>query len=228
MSSVKKSTFNFLKQLSENNNREWFLKHKSEYEQAKLNAEQFFDALVAKVNIHDELETPSGKKCLWRIYNDVRFSKDKSPYSPRFAGNLKRIKPMLRGGYYLWLTPGKSRLGCGFSYPNADDLRRTREDIDYNYTEWNKILKSKAIRSAFGEMQGEQVRTVPRGYKSDHPAIELLRYKQYWFERSFTDKEVFDPSFLKTVDQTFRKIRPFFNYMTEILTTNTNGESIVH
>jgi uncharacterized protein (TIGR02453 family) len=227
MSLVEKSTFTFLKQLSENNNREWFAKHRFEYEKAKENSEQFFDALIAKVNTHDQLETPSGRKCLWRIYNDVRFSKDKSPYSPRFAGNLKRVKPMLRGGYYLWLAPGKSRLGCGFSYPNSEDLKRTREDIDSNYVDWNKLLQSKKLRSSFGNMMGDQVRTVPRGYNSDHPAIQLLRYKQYWFERSFKDKEVFDTTFLKTVNQTFKTIRPFFDYMSEVLTTNSNGESVI-
>jgi uncharacterized protein (TIGR02453 family) len=227
MSAINKSTFIFLKQLSANNNRDWFLDHKAEYERAKENAEEFFDALIAKMNVHDQLETPSGKKSLWRIYNDVRFSKDKSPYNPRFAGYLKRLKPMLRGGYYLWLTPGNSRLGCGFSYPNADDLKRIRQDIASNYTDWNKLLKSKTIRSHFGNMRGEQVRTAPRGYTIDHPALDLLRYKQYWFEHSFADKEVLRPDFLLTVNKTFKSIRPFFNYMSEVLTTDMNGESVI-
>jgi uncharacterized protein (TIGR02453 family) len=227
MSAINKSTFTFLKQLAANNNRDWFLQHKEQYERAKENTELFFDALIAKMNTHDQLETPSGKKSLWRIYNDVRFSKDKSPYNPRFAGYLKRLKPMLRGGYYLWLTPGNSRLGCGFSYPNIDDLKRIRQDIASNYTDWNKILKSKAIQSNFGYMQGEQVKTAPRGYTIDHPALDLLRYKQYWFEHSFTDKEVFQPDFLLTINKTFKSIRPFFNYLSEVLTTDMNGESVI-
>ena len=225
--SIQKSTFDFLKKLSANNNREWFNANKEKYEQAKNNAEQFVDALISKVNQHDQLETPSGKKSLYRIYNDVRFAKDKSPYNPRFAGYLKRSKPFLRGGYYFWIRPGGTHIACGFSYPNADDLKRIRQDIERNYTDWNKLLKLKSIQSNFGKMKGELVKTAPRGFQSDHPAIDLLRYKQFWFEHSFTDKEVLTPDFLLHVNNTFKSIRPFFNYMSEVLTTDLNGESMV-
>ncbi len=225
--SIQKSTFDFLKSLSINNNREWFNAHKGEYEHAKENTERFVDALIAKMNEHDRIETPSGKKSLYRIYNDVRFSKDKSPYNPRFAGYLKRSKPFLRGGYYFWLRPGGTHIACGFSYPNPDDLKRIRQDIERNYTDWNKLLKSKALQSQFGKMIGDQVKTAPRGFQPDHPAIELLRYKQFWFEHSFTDKEVLSPDFLNNVNKTFKSIRPLFDYMSDVLTTDLNGESIV-
>ena len=105
-SAIKKSTFDFLKKLSDNNNRDWFNAHKDQYLQAQANIEMFMDALIAKMNTHDDIETPSGKKSLYRIYNDVRFSKDKSPYNPRFSGYLRRLKPVLRGGYYIWIKPG--------------------------------------------------------------------------------------------------------------------------
>jgi len=224
--SIDKDTLTFLKKLSVNNNRDWFNAHKDQYLLARENTEQFIDALIAKMNTHDSLETVSGKKSLYRIYNDVRFAKDKSPYNPRFAGYLKRTKPFLRGGYYIWIRPGGSRVGCGFSYPNAEDLKRIRLDITSNYTEWNKLLKSKALRSNFGEMKGEKVKTVPRGFSPDDPSIELLRFKQFWFERSFDDKEVTAPDFLLKANSTFKSIRPFLNYMSEVLTTDLNGESI--
>src|SRR6187401_1665889 len=115
---IQKSTFDFLRRLSANNNREWFAANRSGYEAAKLNVENFADGLIAKMNEHDQIETPSGKKSLYRIYNDVRFSKDKTPYSARFAGYLRRMKPSLRGGYYFWIRPGGSRLGCGFANPS--------------------------------------------------------------------------------------------------------------
>src|SRR5690349_18880880 len=162
------------------------------------------DALIAKMNVHDRIDTPSGKKSLYRIYNDVRFSKDKSPYNPRFAGYLKRVKPNLRGGYYFWIRPGATRVGCGFVYPNPDDLKRARMDILDNYKDWNKILQSRTMRSAFGEMRGDLVKTTPKGFPKDHPAIHLLRHRQFWFERSFTDKEVLSADFLKMVNQTFK------------------------
>lgn len=223
---INSSTLSFLKKLASNNDREWFAEHKHQYEAAKLNVEEFVDRLIEKMSVHDSIETPSGRKSLYRIYNDVRFSKDKAPYSPRFAGYLKRTKPMFRGGYYYWIKPGGSRIACGFGFPNADDLRRIRQDIDLNHDEWNRLLRSKSILKTFGLMQGNRVMTSPRGYQSDHPAIDLLRYKQFWFERSYTDKEVLAPDFLKRVNKDFKAIRPFFDYMTDILTTDSNGEAI--
>jgi uncharacterized protein (TIGR02453 family) len=223
---IKKSTLDFLRKLSANNDREWFAAHKDQYEAAKGNAEQFVDALIAKMNSHDQLETPSAKKSLYRIYNDVRFSKDKSPYNPRFAGYLRRVKPALRGGYYFWIKPGNSRIGCGFVYPNAEDLKRIRQDIDLNYDQWYRLLKSKTLISNFGLMQGDRVRTTPRGFDKDHPAIELLRHKQFWFEKSFTDREVLDKGFLENMNKSFKAIRPFFNYMSDVLTTDLNGEPL--
>lgn len=223
---IQTSTMSFLKKLATNNNREWFEKHKEEYLQAQQNLISFVDALITKMNKHDQLETPSGKKSLYRIYNDVRFSKDKAPYNPRFAGYLKRLKPSLRGGYYYWIRPGASRIACGFAYPNAEDLNRIRKDLAYNYEDWRKLLNRKTIKSAFGEMTGEQVKTAPRGFDKDQPAIDLLRYKNYWFEVSFTDAEVTSPNFVNTINQKFKSIRPFFDYMSSVLTTNENGEPL--
>jgi uncharacterized protein (TIGR02453 family) len=217
------STFDFLRKLSANNNRDWFNAHKEQYKQARKNVEEFMDALIAKMNTHDRLETESGKKSLYRIYNDVRFAKDKSPYNPRFAGYLRRAKPLLRGGYYIWIAPDVSRVGCGFSYPKPDDLKRIREDIALNFDDWKKLLRSKGITKQFGKMKGDQIRTTPRGFAADDPAIELLRFKQYWFERIFTNREVLSPDFLRKANQTFKGIRPFFDYMSDVLATDGNG-----
>jgi uncharacterized protein (TIGR02453 family) len=224
---IQKSTFTFLQQLAINNDRDWFNEHRDQFERAKLNAETFMDALIAKMNVHDQIDTPSGKKSLYRIYNDVRFSKDKSPYNPRFFGYIKRIKPMLRGGYYIWLKPGgHSRVGCGLASPNPDDLKRIREDISLNYDDWKKLLKTKSIISTFGGLNGTQLRTAPRGFSPDDPSIELLRFKRYWFEHTFTDREVLSPDFVTLVNKTFKSIRPFFDYVSNVLTTDSNGESM--
>jgi uncharacterized protein (TIGR02453 family) len=224
---IRKSTLDFLRNLARNNNRDWFNAHKDHYLLAQENMIGFLDRLLLKLNEHDQIETPSGKKSLYRIYNDVRFSDDKTPYNPRFAGSFKRTKPLLRGGYYFWIKPGASRVGCGFTYPNAEDLRRIRLDIQDNYKDWSKLLNSKSIKTLFGEMQGDKVASAPRGFQKDHPAIDLLRYKQYWFEHDFTDREVLAPDFLNQVNKTFKAIRPFFDHMSEVLTTDLNGESIV-
>jgi uncharacterized protein (TIGR02453 family) len=223
---IQKSTFDFLKKLSLNNNRDWFNNNKDWYEEAKQNAEGFMDALLARMNSHDRLENVSGRKSLYRIYNDVRFSKDKSPYNPRFAGYLKRSKPQLRGGYYIWIKPGGSMVGCGFSYPNSQDLLRIRQDIATNYDDWKKLLKTKSIVRNFGAMRGDQVKTTPRGFSADDPAIDLLRYKQFWFERKFSDREVLSKDFLQLVNSTYKGIRPFFDHVSEVLGSDLNGESV--
>jgi uncharacterized protein (TIGR02453 family) len=221
---ISKSTLQFLKRLAANNDRDWFAKHRQEYENAKTNVEVFVDALIARMNRHDDIETPSAKKSLYRIYNDVRFSDDKTPYNPRFAGYLRRRKPDLRGGYYYWIKPGGSRVGCGFVYPHGEDLQRIREDISANYEHWKKLLNSKQLKATFGTMLGDQVKTTPRGFSKDDPAIDLLRYKQFWFERTFTDQQVLAEDFLQTLEKTLKTIRPVFDYFSDVLTTNANGE----
>jgi len=220
---IEKSTFDFLIKLKRNNDREWFNKNKHLYLKAHGNVSAWVDLLIHKMNQHDQIQTASGKESLYRIYNDVRFSDDKTPYNPRFSGYLKRQKPMLRGGYYYWIKPGESRIACGFAYPNPDDLKRIREDIESNYEDWRKLLSGKKLVNAFSLMEGSQVKTAPRGFAKDHPAIDLLRYKQYWFEHSFTDKEVLAPDFVSNINNTFKAIRPFFDYMTYVLSTDKNG-----
>lgn len=223
---IHQSTFDFLKHLSKNNNREWFNANKDKYFRAKENVEVFVEGLLAKMITHDQIETPTGKKSIYRIYNDVRFSSDKTPYNPRFAGYIRRVKPMNRGGYYFWIKPGGTRLACGFGHPNSDDLLRMRQDINYNYEDWNRIINSKSIKNTFGQMKGEQVKTAPRGFPKDHEAIKLLRYKQYWFECTFKDEEVLASDFLNQVNKKYKAIRPFFDYMSNVLTTDLNGELI--
>jgi len=225
--SIQPSTLGFLKNLANNNNRAWFAEHKDQYLAAQSNMITFIDDLILAMNKHDELETESGKKNLFRIYNDVRFSKDKSPYNPRFAFSLKRATKLKRGGYYMNIKPGNCFLACGFFALNADDLKRIRQDIDYNYPEWNSILQSKSIKSTFGALQGDTVVTAPRGYTAEHEAIALLRHKQFIVRHHFTDDEVISPDFLKQVNMMYKNVRPFFDYMSSVLTTDANGELIV-
>ncbi len=224
---IKKTSFDFLKSLAKHNDREWFNAHKDQYTAAHENMIDFASALLAEMNRHDNIETPSGKASLFRIYRDVRFSKEKTPYNTHWNGGFKRATKKLRGGYYFHLQPGDSFIACGFWGPNTSDLQRIRQDIDHNYKEWKKMLSGKVLVNTFGKMQGEQLGSAPRGYAKDHPAIELLRYKQFLLRHDFTDEEVLSTNFAKTASDIYKKMRPFLDFMSEILTTDSNGVSLV-
>lgn len=222
--SLHNTTLQFLKDLSANNNRDWFNDHKDLYTQAQQNVIDFVDSLILEMNIHDDLENESGKKSLFRIYRDVRFSKEKIPYNPRFAFSLQRATKLRRGGYYAQIKPGGSFVACGFFGPNPGDLKRIRQDIDANYPEWHSLLNSGALPGKFGNLRGSQVSTSPKGYSKDHPAIDLLRHKQFIFRREFTDQEVVAKDFLQNLNTTFSSARPYLDYMSQVLTTDLNGE----
>lgn len=217
------SSIEFLKLLKENNNREWFNQHKETFTEQQSFIETFADSLLAEMNVHDMIETPSGKASLHRIYRDTRFSNDKTPYKTNWSGSFRRATKQRRGGYYFHIEPGNSFVTGGFHGPNTEDLKRIREDISYDAQPLRKILNSKSIVTTFGSLQGEQLKTSPKGFDANNEGIDLLRYKQFLLTRKFTDEEILSSSFLKEVNQTFKNLRPFFDYMSDVLSTDTNG-----
>ncbi|MDB5137888.1 MAG: hypothetical protein JWP37_4491 [Mucilaginibacter sp.] len=225
--SINKDSIDFLKDLSNNNNRDWFNQHKDRYMEAQGDIIAFADSLLVEMNKHDKIETASGKKSVFRIYKDVRFSKDKTPYNTHWSGALKRATKKLRGGYYFRIEPGNSFLAGGFFGPESNDIKRIRQDIDANYKEWGSLLSDQTLVKTFGKMKGQKLGSTPRGYAKDHPAIDILRYKQFLFKYEFTDEEVSSPDFLYKVNDIFKKMRPFFDFMSEILTTDANGIPVI-
>jgi uncharacterized protein (TIGR02453 family) len=224
---IPSSAMDFLKALKKNNNRDWFNERKDLYLKELQHIELFADALLALLNTEDMIETPSGKKSLHRIYRDTRFSKEKTPYKTNWSGSFKRATKLRRGGYYFHLEAGNSFIAGGFWAPNPEDLKRFRDEVAFDAAALRKILKAKSFVNSFGTLKGEQVKTSPKGFDAANEAIDLLRYKQFLLIRPFSDKEVLDPSFLKEAYATFRHMRPFFDYMSEVLTTDINGISMV-
>lgn len=220
------STLQFLKALDANNNRDWFQEHKDEYVDEHTTMVAFADDLLAEMNKVDQIETASGKKSLMRIYRDVRFSKNKSPYKNNFGGGLKRASKLLRGGYYYHIQPGQSFVGGGFWGPNADDLKRIREEFAQDDHEIRSIINDPTFVELFGELKGDGVKTAPKGFSKDHEAIDLIRKKQFIVMRPFTDKAVQQADFLHEVVRTFQGMRPFFDYMSDVLTTDANGNPL--
>jgi len=224
---LNKSNFEFLKTLEANNNREWFADNKELYQSQYNEVISFADEVLGSMNQHDHLETPNGKKSLYRIYRDTRFSKDKTPYKTHWGGYLKRATAKLRGGYYFHIQPGNTFVGGGFWSPNPADLKRIREEIAASDLELRNIITDKNFLKTFGELRGDQVKTAPKGFDKEHPAIDLLRYKQYLVMRKFSDEEALSPDFAQQVTEVFLHMRPFFDYMSEVLTTDINGVSLV-
>ncbi len=224
MSTISQENLDFLKDLKNNNNREWFTKNKSVYEKFYNETVAFADAVINELRKHDHIENVSGKKSLMRIYRDVRFSKDKSPYKSNWGMGFSRATKLLRGGYYVHLEPNGCFVGGGFWNPNPADLLRMRKEISINPKEFRAILNDKAFRNTFGELFGEKLKTIPKGFEKDDEAIDLLQFKQFLISKKFTNKEVTAPDFYKKVDETFQTMRPFFDFMSVALTTNENGE----
>ena len=228
MPQISSANFDFLNKVASNNNREWFAENKDEYLKQHQNMIDFADDLLQSVNKHDNIETLNGKKSLYRIYRDVRFSKNKDPYKTHWAGGFKRATKQLRGGYYFHIAPGnKTMVAGGFWNPNKDDILRIREDIAMDDSELRKIVSDKKFVATFGELKGDQLKTAPKGFPKDHESIDLLRYKQFIVWKNFTDKEVMSKDFTKLADNTFKAMRPFFDYMSDVLTTDLNGSPII-
>ena len=215
--------FQFFKKLEQNNNREWFEQHKPEFKALETTVKQFGEALKDQLNQHDSID----RFKVFRIYRDVRFSKDKTPYKTHFGLTWHRTKPEYRGGYYLHLKPNDIFLACGFWDPNPADLKRIRQEIDMDGDEYREIINEPNFKRIWGDLQGDAVKTAPKGYAKDHPNIDLLRHKQHIFMVRYTEEDVAATDFIDRLDAALQAVRPFVDYMSAVLTTNADGEPLV-
>ena len=213
----------FLNDIKNNNNREWFAENKLIYEKHQAKLVLFAEKMMDRLSEHDKIDYKTGKKSVIRVYRDVRFSKDKSPYKIYSGMGFRRSSKMLRGGYYLHIEPGNSFVGGGFWEPNKEDLLKIRRAIQLDEDEFRKIITSEAFVSIFGELKGNQLKTCPKGFSKDSSAIDLLRYKQYLLTKEFSDDEVICDTFFDEADKVFRAMRPFLDFMSYVLTTDENG-----
>ncbi|RDY61612.1 DUF2461 domain-containing protein [Flagellimonas nanhaiensis] len=222
-STISKSAIDFLKELAKNNNKDWFQENKTTFKSHEADLKSFFEEVKEHLNQHDEIE----KMKMFRIYRDVRFSKDKTPYKTHLAASFSRLGAHLRGGYYVHIKPGESFLATGFWEPNKEDLFRIRKELEMDASDFRKVINEPSFKKIWGDIEGDGVKTAPKGFDKDHPDIDLIKMKQFIFVRKFSDKEVLSKSFISEVDQSFKAIRPYFDLMSDILTTNLNGESIL-
>ena len=218
MSTISQTTFQFLTDLKKNNNRDWFQANKPRYEAAKKEFEVFIDALLGQIEQFDpSIAHHKAKDCIFRIYRDVRFSKDKSPYKTHMGAHItaaaKRSEIHSRAGYYIHIEPDGTMLAGGAYMPTGPWLKAIRQEIVYETADFKKILNSKSFKQYFGEMEGEKLKTAPRDYPKDHSEIELLRHKSFLATHRCSDEEATSEGFLKHCGKVFKALYPFDQFL---------------
>lgn len=206
----------FLKNIAKNNNREWFEKNKPKYLEAKLTFEDFLEALHKELVMFDEsLAGLNPRKQGFRIYRDVRFSKDKRPYKVNMgAGFSEHGKMDQEPGYYIHIEPGKSFIAGGLYMPDAENLSKIRQEIDYNTDAFLKILNDKKFKKLFPALDDfDSLKTAPKGYPKDHPHINLLKHKSYIVSHYFNDQEVLDKKFAKKAAEVAKVLKPLNDFL---------------
>lgn len=218
---ISQKTFQFLKDLKKHNNRDWFAKNRPRFEEANNEFKGFVGALIREVAKFDKtVSTLEAKDCVFRIYRDVRFSKDKSPYKTHFGAHIVKggkKGDAMRAGYYMHISPGECFLAGGAHIPPSEWINAIRKEIHYNSKELKKIIKSPDFKKYFGEITGEKLSSVPRGYDKNHPDIEFLKYKSLLAVHDMKESQVTSKNFLSHAAKVFRSMMPFDKFLNQSL-----------
>ena len=218
---LQSTTIKFLKELKKNNNKAWFDIHRKEYESAKSDFIYLIGGLIKSIAVFDPpIGLLTDKECVFRINRDVRFSKNKSPYKNNMAGYFNKVgKNGTGAGYYLHIEPGKSMVAGGIWMPLPADLAKIRQEIDYDFTDWKKITGNNVFKKQFtkGILSTAVLVRPPKGYDENNPAIDLLKMKNFYISRSFTDVEVMDRSFIMKAAKTFQAMKPMIGFLNKAI-----------
>lgn len=223
---IKKETLNFFKELGENNNKPWFEKNKPRYLAAQEDFLNFIEVLLPEIRKIDTIYEKDLKKYAHRVYRDVRFSKDKSPYKNGISGLIERAPNNEKCPMFIYIQSGGSFIGGGVYQPVPDLLKKVRQEIDYNGSDFNKIINKKSFINLFGPLDGnplfnkvtlDKLVRPPKGYSEDNPNIELIKLKQYIVHRHFDDDVVCSKHLKKEIVTTYKEALPFFNFLDTVL-----------
>src|SRR4051812_8973583 len=215
---IQAQTLLFLKKISKNNNKDWFDKNKERYLSSKDNVAEVIDLLLKEICSFDKRYGGlTSKDCLFRIYRDVRFSKDKRPYKNNLGASINiGGKKAVNAGYYLHIEPGKSFIAGGIWMPPGDVVKKIRQEIDYNGKQFHKIIDNKDFKKYFGSLDEEyKLKTTPKGYDKDHSDIEYLRLTSFLVWHNYTDKVIQSKSFVKELSKATKLMKPFLNFLNE-------------
>lgn len=219
-----KESLQFLDDLKKNNNREWFQENKKRYEVFKKDYHQLVsDFLDAMKPLDPSLELLEVKNCTFRINRDIRFSKDKSPYKAHLgiwmSGGTKGLN---RAGYYVHIEKGASFIAGGFYSPESEDLKKVRKEIAFFYDDLQEILNEKNFKKEFGSLdinENNSLKSMPRGYEKDHPAIEFLKLKSFTATQKYDISEVTQKDFVKKISQKLIALKPINEFINRALDT---------
>jgi uncharacterized protein (TIGR02453 family) len=216
------STIKFLKELKGNNNKPWFDANRGKYEHAKKDFEQFIQSLIDQHAKKDSsIKELKAKDCMFRINRDIRFSKDKSPYKTNFGASINRGgKKSVLAGYYFHLEPAESFVGGGIWMPMPLELRKARQEIDYNLEAFKKIVGSKKFKSVYGKLSsGEDISLskVPQGFEKDNPAADFLKLKSFLAMKKLGDRDITAKDLDKEALAAFDALQPFIEFFNRAL-----------
>jgi uncharacterized protein (TIGR02453 family) len=208
----------FLKNLTENNDRDWFKAHKKEYDQSRKAFVDLVDKVIVGLSSFEpQVMGLTSKAAIFRIYRDVRFSNDKRPYKTHYGAFLaENGRKSTKAGYYFHIAPNECFLGGGLYRPNAEQLKKIRAQIDYNAQSLRDIVSQQNFKTVYGSMQGEQLKTAPRDYPKDHPDIDLLRYKDFLGTHQFSEA-VLNDNPVDYIVERFEVLKPFVDYFNDAL-----------
>jgi uncharacterized protein (TIGR02453 family) len=223
------STLKFLQDLRKNNDRDWFDKHKDQYQAALQDFLNGVQQLILGISEFDEGVRASHlepKGCVMRIYRDVRFSQDKSPFKSNFFTFINRAgRKSPFAGYYLNLSPGESFMGGGVYMPDKLPLDAIRQAIDLRVEEWMEIAGDSELLEAFreGVKPSGKLKRPPRGYDADHPAIEYLKHKGFYTQQMLSDEETLSPDLLPRLFQDYRRAHRLVTFLNEAVEEGMQG-----
>lgn len=211
-------TLKFLSGLKKNNNKPWFDAHRAQYEAARIDFQNFIQLVIDHLGRTDTaIAGQHARDCLFRLNRDIRFSNDKTPYKKAFGASIKwGGRKSIYAGYYFHLEPGASFIGGGLWMPEAPALKAVRQEIDYNWDEFQSLLSAKAFKTNFNDLyKGGDVSLVkmPKGYTVDHPAIDYLKLKSFIAETHIPDAVLTTAALHKKTVAAFEALYPFLQFL---------------
>ena len=212
------ATIKFLKSLKKNNNREWFEKNREKYEEARADFEKFIGELIKSMSkVNKKIAGLTPKDCVYRIYRDVRFSKDKAPYKTGFAASITEGgRKSCNAGFYIHIEPGgkwESILAGGIWMPEAAVLKSMRQEIQYNTNEFKKIIRHKDFVKWFDTLEDQKLKSSPKGFDKNDPDIELFKYTSYLISHKVKERELTSPGLVKKATFAYTTMLPFLNFI---------------